>query len=321
MAGTEEEFTQESVTAKTLLLAQQNDSKGIEALLFAIQTSDPEAEVMQTLIETLLTHDFAAVGAKVLGQGIINDWVDENVALVVAELPNIFEQWAQPTPNVVAQLGKALVGLDDADKVALLRGEETSIKPQMRLHDFLRKNPRFWDELSPAWVGAKDSELRQAACDLGWTPRAFIGMARHFFSGLDKHAGAWVNAMEYPYSLAMAVAWTSLREPSKLPPGTEKRQVSKAIFSTRCVAQANPLDVALAKIILRVISSNYGVVRDAAAAEASEKDVAHLEGVVDMHMTLGAMDALMHSLADGLIPGQSNEATIALPEFDTPEKT
>lgn len=311
-------LTHEQIIEITLVLAKAGDVKRLENLMTRIRGFDYNDTHCDAFIDTMLGNDYAHAGFHVLGGTVLNDWISDNIETVIACRPNIFAWWVnnQTPQEVVETLGSALLLSTVENKLALLLGQSKT-KPEMHLHHQLLGDPTLWGELSPEWVGSADSELREAAKNLGFKPSALIGMARQFFPVTNPEA--WIEAVDYPYSLGVVTAWVSMRAPENLPEGMEKKRVSKAIFSTVCSQQANPDDVFLAKCILNQINPDYGLVRHLDAEEATPEEKAKLAHIVGMYAGLDALDALMHSLANSQAPGvavpQDNAVELSALDF------
>ena len=183
-----------------------------------------------------------------------------------------------------------------------------------------------------AWIGDKGSMLRARAVVSGWTPAVLPDMITKFWM---KHVSAWTRAMDYPYSLCIAI---------KAAAALKMSQVAETDLSPSLVvhthiglprlgkSQFRPkppdelwfngcaLDLALAQIILeRVPMPEFVLKMYPHAAALSGHERAALETMVDMHMSLDCMNLLVEALARDTIPGENAkiEFGIELPELDS----
>lgn len=281
----------EALGTRVTKAAKEDDILEIRRLLDAANGYPDSLGVPEQIVGTLLRGDFDGISQKTLDQATIKKWCLAHAHVLVEQCPKLFERWASPVPRYVRCVALAHATLDAKAKTALLTAPTTF--QQSFLCQSLQEHPRLWQELSPAWVGAKGSDLRESARALGWNetmlPTMMFGLEPNDF------CAEILTAMSYPYSV-----WVLSRGHLLSPP--TRMLSSGSLVEAR--QGANPRDMVLAQQILKKTGKhNHSIVKHPTTPDTTDEERAKVEQMVDMHVMLGSLGALRDCLVHDVLPG------------------
>lgn len=251
-------------------------------------------------------------------------WFEDNAVRAV-ERTQVLHAWTQTVPRIHYDrtlhtlLARGLEGIANNEKIDLLQGRGQG-KAQELLHAFLlRGNDRgidrgHWTLVSPAWVGAPGTPLRQAALDAGWNVGMFPAQMHRQLKALSETPQntppAWTSWMALPHC---AVVLYELHH--------MKSTVEEGINHFACVPTmpwADPRDVALAQAIADHGPATFHcAVGDGSPAACSAQEHERLRELVKVHNVLGLWDDLENAVLQGTIEGLfvGMQQDLALPEL------
>ncbi len=252
-------------------------------------------------------------------------WFEDNAVRAVEHNPQVLHAWTQAVSRIDYDrtlhtlLAHGLEGIANNEKIDLLQGRGQG-KAQELLHAFLlRGNDRgidrgHWTLVSPAWVGAPGTALRQAALDAGWNPGMLPTQMHRQLKALSETLQntppAWTLWMALPHCAAVLYELHHM-----------KSTVEEGINHFACVPTmpwADPRDVALAQAIADHGPTTFHcVVGDGAPAACSAQEHERLRELVKVHNALGLWDDLETAVLQGTIealPGATLDV-LKLPEL------
>lgn len=247
--------------------------------------------VRDQIVAALMHGDFDYVLQATVEPATIEHWCMINAHVLVKKCPTLFERWARPIPRYVHAVAAAHADLNAEAKNAMLA---TPATPQQKfLHAALRKHPHLWKELSPSWVGAKGSVLRETARGMGWDESRLPAMV---LCARGRIAKEGCPQLAYPYSI-LALSSVLLTTP-----------LARFLISSTSIVQApcdaNPRDIALAQAVLEKTERwDCAVAGHADMPSIDERERMRIAQMVDMHVMLGSLGALLDSLVHDVLPG------------------
>lgn len=245
-------------------------------------------------------------------------WLKANVVHAIESCPRVMAHWRKnqaDTPFAIDKLlckylGAALEHLDDQDKTKILKGDIRGNAQAVIFHHLNDSNSDTWAAFSPAWSGAPNGPLRDAAEQKGWTPRSLEGQVAHSIS--RPAARVWAKWVPYAqsvtaiYRLAL-IEWIAgqLGEPSKILREDEGQ------------AWASPLDMALAMSLARRRPEALYVFHvHPKAAPISGELQDRMDALVLAHSGLGLMQDLHDAIFAGHLPDVETREDVVLPPLD-----
>ena len=304
-----------------LATARARDVPRFQALLEGISDRDDYMKAETTITDTLLANDELAMYKGCFELGYLADWCKNHTGHVVRHCPQVLQCWADPstgvrTSTVHARIADVLECMPESAKAALLQGKsaddgggfEDTTAHQM-LHRYLEHARYHWRVVSPHWIGAPGSPLRQAAIDLGWQARYLPPMIRRNVFGAT--AGEWLGRIPYAYSMLACEEYTHAETWAHHTP-----QESDIVVGA---ASSDPVDIAMAQAIFkRHEQPKHGIVlrRHRATPVLDTTTLKKIDHFVEAHAIMGTLTDLAQSLAHGVVPHFGVHETLALPDLD-----
>ncbi len=310
----------DELAATVLSRARARDAQGFQAMLAGISGRKNYMDAERTITDTLLANDELFMYKNSFELGYLAQWCNDNAEHVVRRCPEVLQCWAEPstgvrTSTVHGRIAEVLESMPEADRLALLQGnigqnhDGWDTTAHRMLHNYLSHGPYHWRVISPQWIGASGSSLRQAAVDLGWETQYLPMMIRR--NAFGPTAGEWLGRIPYAYSMLAceeyrhAEAWAAYAQ--------QEPQVLVAS------PNADPVDVAMAQAIFkrdpeprRTISLR----RHRCTPALDDATRQAINNVVEAHIVMGTLADLAQSLAQGVAPALVAPETLALPELD-----
>lgn len=250
-----------------------------------------------------------------LGDKELSRWVRGNIVHIMQACPSVLAGWKTTLPGpladkmVIQAISVGLDGLDDEDKMRALRGESTTRLARM-LGNFVNDDPQNWGWLSPSWVGAPNSPLRAAATAHGWLPGKLLGQVT---KALDSPtAPVWTSWLAYPHCMQVLHRQAQVRLQQRQEMVVQPMKKTSACWG-------NPIDIALAQQL--IAQSPKPLFMELTAHDevppVLESERLRLQGLVEVHIGLGALEQLHASLLAGVLPGEGMTAsmTVELPDL------
>lgn len=307
-----------------LATARARDSSRFQAMVEGIANRDDYMKAETTITDTLLANDELVMYKSCFELGYLADWCKDHTGHVVRHCPQVLQCWAEPstgvrTSTVHGSIADVLVSMPESSRLALLRGKSAEdgggfedTTAHRMLHRYLEHGSYHWRVISPHWIGAPGSPLRQAAIDLGWEARYLPTMIRRNAFGAT--AGEWLGRIPYAYSMLACEEYIHAETWAHHTP-----QESDIVVGA---ASADPVDIAMAQAIYKHNAQpKYGIALRRHRATAA-LDVATLQAVnhfVEAHVIMGTLADLAQSLAQGMIPQLERPDMLPLPDLGSME--
>lgn len=245
----------------------------------------------------------------------VDAWIRDNIVHAMQSCPKVLNYWRQSKPSAAVEsiqyryVAAALEDLDDKAKAEILLLGYFEGAAQAGLYSHIQSKPTAWAALSPAWIGAPDSELRQAATQAGWTSMRLIAQVAHSIA--RPAAEKWSEWVPYAHSIAVfnragKVMW-------------EKKNPSEAgLAPVERVGQpwASPEDMALALALTKHLPNYlYTLTPHPDAAPVSVELQERMDALVAVHAGLGEMFPLQKMVVAGNVPTPEELAMVELPDL------
>lgn len=287
-----------------LTCAQEKDNVRLADALRTITKHADYFKVCNAICDTLLRNDKLDFFINQFNESYMQKWCKDNTAYVIEHCPTVLNHWAygfgSRYHDVFFSISACLENQGAGMMLSVLRSTNDQLAATMLLQH-LQQAPDNWFDLSPAWIGTADSQLRQEARNLGWHEELLPAMVYRSF--WQEHAPHWYPNVQYPYSL---MACQTYKEATIWGPDV-----------VSCVQGSNPLDIALAKTILAYCKkeSQLTIRRTRAVKAVDPRTQRTLNNIVLAHLDLEALHVLERQLAFGCLPGLEEPVKIPLPEF------
>lgn len=231
-------------------------------------------------------------------------WFEGNAVHAVDHNPRVTQAWTDTVSRITYDerlntlLARGLEGISDNEKIALIQGHGPGHAQQL-LHSFLVRgyNRGHWTLVSPSWVGAPGTALRQAALDAGWQMRMFPTQMRRQLEALGENpqqtAPTWTSWMAYPHCVAVLYELEHVQ-----------KNVQAEIHHFACVPTlpwADPRDVALAQAIADYGPAAFHCVVGDGESACSVQERERLRSLVKVHHALGLWTDLETAVLQGTV--------------------
>lgn len=252
---------------------------------------------------------------------LMTRWFEDNAVRAVEHNPQVLHAWTQTVSRIHYDrtlhtlLARGLEGIADNEKIdVLLFG--LGGKAQELLHAFLLRgqNRGHWTLVSPAWVGAPGTPLRQAALDAGWYVGMFPAQMHQQLKVLKEHPQqtppAWTSWMALPHSAAVLYELHEMQK--NVTEGTQHM----AFVPT--MPWADPRDIALAQAIAGHGPKNfYCVVGDGEPPACTPQEPERLRSMVKVYNALGLWSELETAVLQGTLDGlyAGTQQSLVLPDL------
>lgn len=236
-------------------------------------------------------------------------WFVDNAVHAFEQNPQVTEAWTRTVPRLQYDtalhvlLARGLEDIPDHEKIDLLQGRGVG-KAKQSLHAFFLRgrNREYWTLVSPAWVGAPGTALRQAALDAGWNlgvlPTQIHRQLKAFTENPQNTPPTWTSWMAFPHC---AVVLYELHQMESL--------VGETTQHFACVPTlpwADPRDVALAQAIADQGPATFHcVVGNGEPPTCSPQEHGRLRELVKVYNGLGLWSDLETGVLQGTIDGLS----------------
>ena len=304
---------------EALEYACNSNDAGFSRIRDEVLVHPDRVQVEWAIMDALLMKGFIHLAIDMTDTIRVVAWVDQH-AQRLANNPGLLNTWRcnmYKDPGLVAHCLGIIFETLGSQKIALLQdtlgtalgvsGVVRVLHPGRDLTDLLRRDASRWQEMSPIWMGTVGSATRRMATMRGWTPLHLPGMcARHVHR---PNAGAWLNRIQYPYSLAMLGCMQAA-----LVGELGTLGVPEVIASAD---NAKPQDIALALAVIEASPVPLGIRLQPCGQNIASYTGAYgpLKEVVRTHMDLQLMDHLVLSLYRGIFPRLDVSQAIALPNL------
>lgn len=308
---------------EVVLLATRKDKEGFQRLLVAIDQRKDYMEAETTMCRALLENDFVDMYRGSYETGYLTAWCRENIRHVVYECPKLLEFWAkhsgERTSGVYARVADQLGKMPEHERIQLLRGQTDArfegyhqTWAHALLYEALSMGKQHWRSVSPIWLGAPESELRQAAQKLGWGPNYLPAMVHRNIWKED--AAQWLGHVPFPYTLMACEEFRYAKEWGKDAPVNPERLTC---------SNTTAMDIAMAKGILKACAHgrNMSLRRPASIVALDGATQQKVDGFVQAHVVMDTVDQLADLLAKGESPTFEKADTLALPELFLPDSS
>lgn len=247
---------------------------------------------------------------------LLDAWMRDNILHVIAACPKVLAFWKEkmewpsdPGLAIVEFLGEALENIEEHDKIYLLRGN-SSDAVSFEWYRGMSQNPLFFQRLSPAWIGAPGTALRQEMVACGWQACHLGQMIGYGKPANAKYWSEWV-----PFLETMLVYNHKQRELLHIEldkiTGFKGREPEHFLRTVHSKALAE--DVALAQSLCNVLwpqASHYALKLPPNFPSVPTSRRQELDLLVQMHAQLDQMGPLMDILATGHLPQETSEVLL-----------
>lgn len=304
-------------------LASCHDQDSLQKLLLSIEGRKDYMEVETTMCRALLENDFVDMYRTTYELGYLNTWCRDNTRHVVYNCPQLLQCWATQSGErpaaVYARVADQLGSMPEHERIQLLRGQTDALFEgyhQNRAHSLLHQalalgGKQHWRNVSPVWLGAPDSQLRQAAQALGWESTYLPAMVHRNI--WKNSADKWLGHVPFPYTLMACEEFRYAKDWGDNAPAAPEVLTCK---------KTTAVDIAMAKVVLKACAHgrNMALRRPASIKALSPSVQLQVEGFVQAHVMMDTVDQLAHSLAVGQGPLLGTVDSLELPELflDTP---
>lgn len=269
----------------------------VHAFLAAVGTVHERAGIKRHAVDLILRQDKVTLCLACFDQNALDVWVMSNTQYAVEHCPESLAVWLSfgsfGKGLILANLAMTLRHLSERELATILVGSTGN-----KMHDMVRTllllDPELWKTLSPAWIGAKGSYLRELATALGWTT-AMLPMM--LFSHIWRNPEPWIEYLPFPYSITVCKWILDVEQYGVLYKDSE----SYFVTSVAMVVNANAFDVALAQALLQTtklqVSYQFDQHPNVPAPDAQMMQV--VSAVLGMYNAHSNVEALMHTLCHG----------------------
>lgn len=281
-----------------LCLQQHASCETVAASLSARLIAQPEdrLNLSYDMESALLANDALAVWS-LMGFENMAHWLNREAEYAVLHCPNVVDAWTKDFESLYLAAHAMTTAFawvsSDKDKMAWLGGDTSTAGG--RLVDRLLRSPESratgggWPHFSPAWLGAPQSALRQAACAAGWTPEVTLSMVDLFIA--LPHTESWLSNAPYPYT-AMVCRWIS--QAQRFPRRGDVRRVV-------ALENARPVDVEMAMALYRAspVALKSALSPHPAMDEATPEERAALRTAVQIQYPLMGLGPFSRMVCTG----------------------
>lgn len=205
--------------------------------------------VKRHTVDIILHQDDVALFLMCFEQKDLAVWVMTQTRQAVEHCPNALATWLRHEAFgkglVLANIAAEMVHFEEGTRLSILQGG-TDNKMHNMVRVLLDLDPDLWRTLSPVWIGAKGSPLRELATTLGWH-RAMLPTM--LFAHIWREPEPWIEYLPFPYSITVCKWILDVEKYGAL----RKDSESYFVTSVAMVVNADAFDVALAQALLQAV--------------------------------------------------------------------